>query len=138
MKQFNKLNSKTLTRKFVMTGIILAGGMVGTVQAASLLASGPVFGASQNHVACQVANLGATPITFLTKQFVSQSNSNLPKNFDNCLGSLAPNAICTFQATVGNVAVSCKVVIAEAKTNVRGTMTALTSTNAQVSEADLR
>lgn len=151
MKQFNIFNSKTLSRKLVLSSFVLASGMTVTAQAASLLASDVVYGGPEmNQVACEVANMGSTPITFLTKQLVGQFNSNLPKNFDDCLGSLGPNKICTFQAAVGNQGVSCKVIIAEAKTNIRGTLTALSplsfSTDpaltadqkAPLSEAELR
>lgn len=139
--------SKTSVRKLVLSGIVLACGMAGTVQAASLLATGVVYGGpGMNQVACEVVNMGTTQITFITKRLVGQFNGNLPKNFDDCLGSLAPNRICTFQAAVGNQGVSCKVIIAEAKTNVRGTLTALSPVNnpsnapasAPLSESDLR
>ena len=35
-------------RKLVLSGIVLACGMAGTAQAASTLASGPVFGGSSS------------------------------------------------------------------------------------------
>jgi hypothetical protein len=122
----------------VLTGIVLACGMIGTVQAATL-ASGPVFGGpSQDHVACQVFNVGNTPITFVSTEFFNQSGRAIPLTFDNCGESLASNSICTFQAAAGNQAYGCKVRINEGKANVRGTMAALTSSNVLLSEADLR
>jgi hypothetical protein len=139
--------SKTSMRKLVLSGIVLACAMAGTVQADSLLATGVVYGGpGMNRVACEVVNMGTTPITFLTKQLVGQFNGNLPKDFDDCFGSLVPNGICTFQAAVGNQGVSCKVVIVQPKTNVRGTLQALSPlnnannphTSAPLSESDLR
>src|SRR5215216_6254148 len=112
----------------VLTGIILACGLAGSVQA-DILASGPVYGGpSQVQVACQVFNAGSTPITFVTKEIFDQltpGGGPVTLNFDNCSASLAPNDICTFQAAANNQAYSCKVNIIQVKTDVRGTMTAL-------------
>ena len=122
----------------LLSGIVLACGLVGTVQA-DTLASGPVYGGpSQNRVACQVFNAGNTPITFVSTRISSQFNASVPLTFNNCGASLAPNRICTFQATASDQAFSCKALINEAKTNVRGTMAALNSSNDALSEADLR
>src|SRR5262245_31734931 len=105
-----------------LSGIVLACGLVGTVQA-DTLASGPVYGGpSQNRVACQVFNAGSTPITFVSTRISSQFNTSVPLAFNNCIGSLAPNRICTFQAAADDQAFSCKARINEVKTLVRGTM----------------
>src|SRR4051812_9458377 len=138
--------SKILVSKRVLSAIVLACGMAGTAQAASTLASGPVFGGQQQQtVACVVVNLGGTPITFLTKQLVGQFKAPLTQNFDDCGASLLPSATCSFQANVNtqgtapHQAASCKVVIQEAKTNVRGTMVALDpSLGRPLSQTDLR
>jgi hypothetical protein len=113
--------------------------MAGTVQAASLLASGPVYyGPDQNRVACQVFNAGDTPITFIsTEIFDQKSLGSIKLDFNNCGESLNPGDICTFQGAAGDEAYACKVRIKERKTNVRGTMTALED-GYQGSEADLR
>ena len=90
-------------RKLVLSGIVLASGMAGTAQAASTLASGPVFGGQQQQqVACEVVNLGSTPITFLTKQLVGQFKSPLTLNFNDCGAALRPGATCSFQANVND------------------------------------
>ena len=138
--------SKTSMRKLVLSGAVLACGMAGTAQAASILASGPVvWGQEQEQVACVVVNLGSTPITFLTKQLVGQFKARLTLNFNDCGVTLLPSATCSFQANVNtqgtapNQAVSCKVVIVEAKTNVRGTMVALDpALGRPLSQTDLR
>jgi hypothetical protein len=138
--------SKTSMRKLVLSGIVLACGMAGTAQAASTLASGPVLGGQQQQqVACVVVNLGSTPITFLTKQLMGQFRAPLTLNFDDCGAMLRPGATCSFQANVNNQgtaphqATSCKVVILEAKTNVRGTMVALDpALGRPLSQTDLR
>jgi hypothetical protein len=55
----------------VLTGILLACGLAGTAQA-DILASGPVYGGpSQNTVACQVFNVGSTPITFVRRSLTN-------------------------------------------------------------------
>jgi hypothetical protein len=138
--------SKTSMRKLVLSGIVLACGMAGTAQAASTLASGPVFGGrQQQQVACEVVNLGSTSITFLTKQLVGEFKAPLTLNFDDCGATLLPGAFCSFQANVNtqgtapHQAASCKVVILEAKTNVRGTMVALDpALGRPLSQTDLR
>jgi hypothetical protein len=138
--------SKTSKRKLILSGLVLTCAMAGTVQAASLLASGPVYGGQNQHrVACTVVNLGTTSITFVTRELVGQFRSPLILDFDGCEATLAPGATCTFQAntdsqgTAPRQATSCRVVIVEAKTNVRGTTQALASlTSAPLSEADLR
>jgi hypothetical protein len=141
--------SKTSVRKLALSGIVLAFGMAGTAQAASTLASGPVVGGNQQaQVACAVVNLGSTPITFLTKQLVGQFKAPLTLNFNDCGvngAKLLPGATCSFQANVNaqgtgpNQAASCKVVIAEAKTNVRGTMVAVDPAGGRpLSQTDLR
>src|SRR4051794_24964118 len=137
---------KTSMRKLVLSGIVLACGMAGTAQAASTLASGPVTGGEkQQTVACVVVNLGSTPITFLTKQLAGQFKNPLTLNFSDCGATLLPGATCSFQANVNtqgtapHQATSCKVVISEAKTNVRGTMVALDPANGRpLSQTDLR
>jgi hypothetical protein len=125
----------------VLTGIILACGLAGTAQA-DILSSGPVYGgASQIRVACQVFNAGSIPITFVSTEIFDQltpGGGPVTLDFSNCVGSLAPNDICTFQAPAGNQAYGCKVNIVELKTDVRGTMAALGPLNALLSEADLR
>src|SRR4051812_29932274 len=113
---------------------------------ASTLASGPVFGGQQQQiVACEVVNLGSTPITFLTEQLVGQFKSPLTLNFNDCGAALRAGGTCSFQANVNdqgtapNQAASCKVVIREAKTNVRGTMVALDPAHGRpLSQTDLR
>ena len=137
--------SKTSMRKLVLSGIVLACGMAGTAQADSILASGPVFGGQQQQqVACAVVNLGSTPITFVTKELVGQYSALKP-DFDDCQPTLKPGAFCSFQADVNaqgtapHQAASCKVVIVEAKTNVRGTMLALDPAKGRpLSQTDLR
>jgi hypothetical protein len=125
----------------VLTGIILVCGLAGTAQA-DILASGPVYGgASQIRVACQVFNAGSIPITFVSTEIFDQltpGGGPVTLDFSNCVGSLAPNDICTFQAPAGNQAYGCKVNIVELKTDVRGTMAGLGPSNALLSEADLR
>jgi hypothetical protein len=158
MRRLNNLNSpltsqantmrksKTSMRKLVLSGIVLACGMAGTAQADSTLASGPVSGGQQQQqVACVVVNLGSTPITFVTKELVGQFRAPLNPNFDDCGTTLRAGAFCSFQANVNaqgtapNQAVSCKAVILEAKTNVRGTMLALDPANGRpLSQTDLR
>jgi hypothetical protein len=138
--------SKTSMRKLVLSGIVLASGMAGTAQADSILASGPVFGGQQQaQVACVVVNLGSTPITFVTKELVGEFKAPLTQNFDDCAAKLGSGAFCSFQANVNtqgtapHQAVSCKVVIVEAKTNVRGTMLALDPAHGRpLSQTDLR
>jgi hypothetical protein len=138
--------SKTSMRKLVLSGITLACGMAGTAQAASILASGPVLGGQrQQQVACEVVNLGSTPITFVTKQLLGEFKAPLTLNFDGCGATLLPGAFCSFQANVNtqgtapHQAASCKVVILEAKTNVRGTMVALDpALGRPLSQTDLR
>jgi hypothetical protein len=122
--------SKISMRKLILSGIALACGMAGTVQAATILASGPVYGGpSQQQVACEVVNVGTTPITFVKTELLGQFQAPLPLNFNDCIdgngASLEPNATCNFQAAAGNQATACKVIILEAKTNVRGTTVAL-------------
>jgi len=116
--------------------------MAGTVQATSLLASGVVYGGpDQTHVACEVVNMSNTPITFVKKDLVGQFQAPLPLNFDDCGIELEPNGICTFQAATGSQAAACKVTINQSKTNVRGTIVALTGPAANpipLSESDLR
>jgi hypothetical protein len=138
--------SKTSMRKLVLSGIVLASGMTGTAQADSTLASGPVFGGQQQQqVACVIVNLGSTPITFVTKELVGQYKASLIPNFDDCQPTLGKGAFCSFQANVNtqgtapNQGASCKVVILEAKTNVRGTMLALDPAHGRpLSQTDLR
>jgi hypothetical protein len=125
----------------VLTGMILVCGLAGTAQA-EILASGPVYGGeSQVRVACQVFNAGSTPITFVSTEIFDQltpGGGPVTLDFANCVGLLAPNDICTFQAPATNQAYSCKVNILEMKTDVRGTMAALGLLNIALSEADLR
>ena len=138
--------SKTSMRKLILSGIVLACGMAGTAQAASTLASGPVIGGQQQEqVACVVVNLGSTPINFVTKQLVGQFKTPLTQNFNDCGAKLLPGATCSFQANVNtqgtapHQAASCKVIIQEAKTNVRGTMVALDpALGRPLSQTDLR
>jgi hypothetical protein len=122
------------SKKLVLSAIVLMCGMAGAAEAQSLLASGPVFGGnSQQQVACQIVNAGTSPIHFITTELLGQFKAPLDQNFNDCTNreSLLPGSTCTFQADVNvqgtapHQAVSCKVIIAEAKTNVRGTMVAL-------------
>lgn len=151
MKKHNIFKSQTSLRKLVLSGIVLASGMAGTVQAASSLASGPVYGGPGQHiVACLVVNTGATPIHFITTDLVGVFKAPLKQNFNSCIGApLGKYASCSFQAstdtidqgTAPNQATACKVVIAEAKTNVRGTMFALDfqgDGNTALGQSDLR
>ena len=133
------LKSKTSMRKLILSGIVFACGMAGTVHAANL-GSGPVYGGpGQDHVACQVANVGNTPITFVRTVIFSQFSTTVPLTFNNCTGSLAPNRICTFQAVATNQAYACKVITNEVENgSVRGTMAALGPSNVLLSEAELR
>ena len=125
----------------IVVGMSLACGIVGPVQAKTLL-SGPVYGGlGQTHVACVVVNAGTAPIHFVTTELLGQYVAPLPLNYNDCRVSLLPGAICSFQAaTLDHQATACKVSIMEAKTNVRGTMMALSPvpTNANLSAADLR
>src|SRR3954451_18713384 len=89
--------------------------------------------------------LGSRPTTFLTEQLVGQFKSPLTPNFNDCGTALRLGATCSFQANVNdqgtapNQAASCKVVILEAKTNVRGTMVALDPAHGRpLSQTDLR
>jgi hypothetical protein len=134
--------------KTILSGVALAFGMAGTAQAASVLASGPVFGGeSQQQVACEVVNAGTVPIHFITTELLGQYKSPLDQNFNDCTNrdSLLPGATCSFQANVNtqntapHQAASCKVVIAESKANVRGTMVALDPLLGRpLSQTDLR
>jgi hypothetical protein len=123
----------------ILTGIVLACGLAGTVQA-DILASGPVYGGpSQDHVACQVFNANNTPITFVSIELFDQTSLGaIPLTFNNCGVSLAPGDMCNFQTVANNQAYACKVIINEGKENIRGTMNALTPANTVLSEADLR
>lgn len=132
----------------IRSGIALACAMAGAAEAASVLASGPVFGgSSQQQVACAVVNAGNAPIHFVSTELLGQYKAPLDQNFNDCTNrpSLLPGATCTFQADVNDQgtaphqAVSCKVIISEAKTNVRGTMVALDPLLGRpLSETDLR
>jgi hypothetical protein len=127
--------SKTSMRKLILSGIVLASGMTGTVQADSTLISGPLLGGvEQNHVICELVNAGSTPIHILSNQFVGNFSGVFPfLFFDNCeAATLSPGAFCNFQANVNdqpgvapNQSTLCKVVILESKTNVRGTIVAV-------------
>ena len=134
----NMLSSKTSMRKLILPGILFACGMAGTVQAANL-GSDPVYGGpSQDHVACQVANVGNTSITFVRTVIFAQNSTSVPLTFNNCTGSLAPNRICTFQAAASNQAYACKVITNEVENgSIRGAMDALTSSNDTLSEAQI-
>jgi hypothetical protein len=135
-------------KKLVLSAIALACGMAGAAEAASVLASGPVLGGeSQQQVACMVVNAGTTPIHFIKTELLGQYKAPLDQNFNDCTNreSLLPGATCNFQANVNtqgtapHQAVSCKVTIAEAKTNVRGTMVALDPLLGRpLSQTDLR
>lgn len=135
-------------RNIILSGIALACGMAGTAKAASVLASGPILGGeSQQQVACVVVNAGTVPIHFVSTELLGQFKAPLDQNFNDCTnrGSLLPGATCSFQADVNtqgtapHQAVSCKVVITEAKTNVRGTMVALDPLLGRpLSQTDLR
>ena len=135
-------------KKFIISGIALACGMAGAAEAASVLASGPVVGgSSQQQVACLVVNAGTAPIHFIKTELLGQYKAPLDQNFNDCTNreSLLPGATCSFQADVNaqgtapHQVVSCKVTIAEAKTNVRGTMVALDPLLGRpLSQTDLR
>ncbi len=135
-------------KNLILSAIALTCGMAGTAEAQSLLASGPVFGGnSQQQVACQIVNAGTTPIHFITTELLGQFKAPLDQNFNDCTNreSLLPGGTCTFQADVNtqgtapHQAASCKVVIVEAKTNVRGTMVALDPLLGRpLSQSDLR
>jgi len=119
--------------------MLLASTMAMTVQAANL-GSDPVYGGpTQDHIACQVANVGNTAITFVKTVIFSQTSTSVPLTFNNCTGSLAPNRICTFQAAATNQAYACKVVTNEVENgSIRGAVDALTSSNNTLSEAQIR
>ena len=54
----------------ILTGIVLACGLAGTVQAETLI-SGPVYGGpDQNQAACLVVNAGTAAITFTKKELL--------------------------------------------------------------------
>ena len=135
------LKSKTSMRKLMLSGIVFVCGMAGTVQAATLT-SGVVYGGpSQDHVACEVVNMSNTPITFVKTQLVGQYRGSLPQNYNDCGTALAPKGICSFQAAAVREAAACKVIINQEKTDVRGTMVALSGPAGDpfpLSEADLR
>jgi hypothetical protein len=133
--------------KLVLSGIVLSCGMAGTAHAESTLASGPVAGGQQQtRVACLIVNLSSAPINFVTKELVGHYSGVLNPDFDDCTSPLRAGAFCSFQANVNNQGqvaphqeVSCKAVILEAKTNVRGTMLALDPANGRpLSQTDLR
>jgi hypothetical protein len=128
-------------RKRMLLGMVFVCGMAGTVQAATLT-SGPVFGGpDQTHVACVVVNLSNAPITFLKTQLIGHFRGVLPQFFNGCGTTLARNGMCSFQANADRESTACKVIIAQAKTNVRGTMVALTGDVNEpfpLSESDLR
>ena len=119
------LKSKTSMRKLMLSGIVFVCGMAGTVQAATLASSTVYGGPRQDHAACVVVNMSNAPITFVKTQLVGQFRGFLPLNFNGCGTELAPNGICSFQAAAVHEAVACKVIINQAKTNVRGHMVAL-------------
>jgi hypothetical protein len=126
----------------ILTGIVLACGLTGTVQAATLI-SGPVYGGpDQDQVACVVVNASTAPITFVTKELLGQFKAPLDQNFDDCGASLKSGGTCSFQAAAVNQAAACKVIILESKTDVRGTMVSYEFStgvsNAWLSQADLR
>jgi hypothetical protein len=134
------------TRNLVFSGIVLACGMAGTAQAASTLLSAPVVGGQQQaRVACVLVNWNpTTSINFVTKELVGQFTALTP-DFDNCGASLGKKSTCSFQTNVNvpgaapHQAASCKVVILEAKTNVRGIMVALDPAGGRpLSQTDLR
>jgi hypothetical protein len=133
------LKSKLSMRTLFLSGIVLSCGMAGTVQAANL-GSDPVYGGpTQDHIACQVANVGNTAITFVKTVIFSQTSTSVPLTFNNCTGSLAPNRICSFQAAASNQAFACKVITNEVENgSIRGAIDALTSSNDTLSEAQLR
>jgi hypothetical protein len=132
----------------IRSAIALACAIAGVAEAASVLASGPVFGgSSQQQVACAVVNAGNAPIHFISTELLGQYRAPLIQNFNDCTNrpSLLPGATCTFQANVNDQgtaphqAASCKVVISEPKTNVRGTMVAVDPLQGRpLSETDLR
>lgn len=130
-----------MSMKRILAGMTLAWGMASTSQAASLLASDPAFGGpASNRVVCMITNAGSTNITFLQTTIRSQFLNPLPPSFDDCVGVLKPGGICSFQAAVidKRPAFACQAVIAEAKTNVRGTLEILSSANTVLSEVPIR
>lgn len=135
--------SKTSMRKLMLSGIVFVCGMAGAVQAATL-ESGIVYGGpSQTHVACEVVNMSNAPIHFVKKELIGQYHGTLDHEhfFDDCDTALGPNGMCTFQAAAVREAAACKVIIKEAKTDVHGTMVALTDPVGDpfpLSESDLR
>jgi len=133
------LKSKSSVRTLILSAVVFACGMTGTVQAANL-GSDPVYGGpTQDHIACQVANVGNTSITFVRTVIFSQTSTSVPLTFNNCTGSLAPNRICTFQAAATNQAYACKVITNEVENgSIRGAVDALTFSNATLSEAQIR
>jgi hypothetical protein len=105
----------------ILTGIVLACGLAGTVQAETLI-SGPVYGGpAQNQVACVVVNAGTAAITFTAKELLGQFR-HIDLNYDDCEASLEAGGTCSFQGSAVGQAAACKVVILGPKTNVRGTM----------------
>ncbi len=128
-----------MNMKRLLSGMVLACGMVGTVQAADTLVSASIYGGpTQTRVACTVYNAGKIPITFVNTQIDGQFASDVQLNFNDCGRTLVPHAICSFQAAAGNEAFACIVQIAEKKATVRGSMIALNSAAFPLSEADLR
>src|ERR1043166_4256670 len=94
----------------IVVGMSLACGIVGPVQAKTLL-SGPVYGGlGQAHVAGVVVNAGTAPIHFVTTELLGQYVAPLPLTYNDCRVSLLPGAICSFQAaTLDHQATACKV-----------------------------
>jgi hypothetical protein len=133
--------SKISMRTLMLSGLIFAAGMAGAVQAATL-ESGIVYGGpSQTHVACEVVNMSSAPIHFVKIEVIGQYNGSLKPFYDDCGMSLGQGGVCSFQAPAVREAAACKVIIQEAKTDVHGTMVALSDPvgdPSPLSESDLR
>jgi hypothetical protein len=122
----------------VLTAMVLAGGLAGTVQADTLI-SGPVYGGpDQTKAACVLVNAGTAAITFTTKEFLSDFR-RIDPDFDNCGTALGAGHTCNFQGPSVGQAAACKISTLELKTNVRGTMVGLDYVNnIWLNQSDLR
>ena len=133
--------STTSLRKFMLSGIVFVCGMAGVVQAATLESGVDYGGPNQTHVACEVVNMSSAPIHFVKIEVIGQYNGSLKPFYDDCGMSLGQGGVCSFQAPAVREAAACKVIIKEAKTDVHGTMVALSDPvgdPSPLSESDLR
>jgi len=82
--------------------------------------------------------MGNAPFTFANKVIYSTFNGAVGPSFDDCVGSLLPGGICTYQAAAdGNQAYACKI-ITNGTGTVRATMRANDRLDHVLIEEDLR